>query len=104
MTVPAAVPKEDLDALLKVYTDNPSTLLSALHIKAFTRLQHLEQLAERMTGALKDADRAYVNLLENARDRIVFFGGTCDPVDVMERGDPYLIQLRSLIASLGEGP
>lgn len=37
---------------------------------------------------------AYVNLMEVGRDRIVGAGGSCDPVDVMEAGDPALIRVR----------
>jgi hypothetical protein len=50
---------------------------------------------ERLQSALKALDRAYVNLIEAARDRIVSLGGTCDPVDVMERADPALRAARS---------
>lgn len=47
--------------------------------------------------ALKDLSRAYVRLLESGRDRIMALGGDCDPVDVMERGDPYLMQAKEAI-------
>jgi hypothetical protein len=50
--------------------------------------------------ALKYLARHYVGQLENARDRIVSLGGQCDPVDVMERGDPHLKQVREVIASV----
>lgn len=33
---------------------------------------------------------AYLTLLSVGRDRIVAQGGTCDPVDVMVKDDPYL--------------
>jgi len=49
--------------------------------------------------ALKDLARHYVLLMENGRERIIFLGGDCDPVDVMERGDPYLKQARDAIAA-----
>lgn len=42
--------------------------------------------------------RAYVRLLEAGRERIVDHGGSCDPVDVMEEGDPALIKARAAIA------
>lgn len=45
---------------------------------------------ERLRGALSDLIRGYVNTLESGRDRIVFLGGQCDPVAVMEASDPYL--------------
>lgn len=40
---------------------------------------------------MRDLYRAYVRLLESAKERIEFHGGTCDSVEQMERGDPYLI-------------
>ena len=49
---------------------------------------------------MKALDQAYVNLLESGRDRIIFFGGTCDPVDVMEGKDPALRRARSFKASM----
>lgn len=42
--------------------------------------------------------QAYVALLESGRDRIKDLGGTCDPVDVMERGDIALRRARDVIA------
>jgi hypothetical protein len=42
--------------------------------------------------------RAYVNTLECGRDRLADHGCRCDPVDVMERGDPALIHARAVIA------
>lgn len=45
---------------------------------------------------------AYVNLMEIGRDRIISLGGNCDPVDVMERGDPALVKARSLLLKLTE--
>lgn len=49
---------------------------------------------------LKAMYRAYVVLLEAGRNRIIDHGGTCDPVDVMEEGDPALISARAIIAKL----
>jgi len=46
--------------------------------------------------------RAYVNTLETGRDRIVTLGGTCDPVEVMERSDPALIAVRSFLGDVAE--
>jgi len=54
--------------------------------------------------ALKYLARHYVGQLENARDRIVSLGGQCDPVDVMERGDPHLLRVREVIASVEATP
>jgi hypothetical protein len=47
---------------------------------------------------MKDLYRAYVNLLEAGRDRIATYGGQCDSVEVMERGDPWLKKARDVIA------
>jgi hypothetical protein len=51
--------------------------------------------------ALKYLMRHYVGQLENARDRIVSLGGECDPVDVMERGDPHLRAVREVLGVKG---
>ena len=56
-----------------------------------------EAKAAKLRAALKDLSRAYVNLLASSRERIVSLGGQCDPVDMMERGDPYLRQAREAI-------
>lgn len=53
---------------------------------------------ESAIAKLRDMDRQYVLLMENGRDRIVFLGGDCDPLDMMERGSPVLIALRKFIA------
>lgn len=42
---------------------------------------------------------AYVRLLEIGRDRIISAGGTCDPVDVMEKGDPALVRVRTFLGT-----
>lgn len=47
---------------------------------------------------LRDLYRAYVRLLESGRDRITSLGGSCDPVDVMERSDIDLRKVRDLLA------
>lgn len=49
---------------------------------------------EAMRTELRRLYHAYVRLLESGRDRIRDLGGECDPVDVMERNDPDLIQAR----------
>jgi hypothetical protein len=51
-------------------------------------------VGDEMRKELEALYRAYVRLLESGRDRIMDLGGKCDPVDVMERTDPYLIQAR----------
>jgi hypothetical protein len=54
--------------------------------------------APDLLEALKRLARAYVSTMESGRDRIVALGGDCDPVDVMERGDPYLRIAKEAIA------
>jgi hypothetical protein len=46
----------------------------------------------------------YVRLLESGRDRIRDLGGECDPVDVMERNDPLLIEIREVLEALAAQP
>ena len=53
---------------------------------------------------LRHLYRAYVSLLEIGRDRIIGLGGTCDPVDVMEAGDPALRRARAAIERLATPP
>lgn len=50
-----------------------------------------------LRAALQDLMRGYVNTLENARDRILFYGGQCDDVTTMERGDPHLRKAREAL-------
>lgn len=49
--------------------------------------------------ALRDLYKAYMRLLEAGMDRITSLGGDCDPVDVMEAGDPALIAARRTLAA-----
>ncbi len=58
---------------------------------------------ERLEAALKLLIRAYVSLMETGRDRIVQLGGDCDPVDVMERGDPYLRKAKEALSEQANG-
>jgi len=53
---------------------------------------------------LKALRRAYINLLETCRDRIVSLGGQCDDVSTMEASDPYLKSAVSALAKHGEAP
>ncbi len=53
---------------------------------------------------LKRLRLAYVNLLEIGRDRILAFGGSCDPVDVMEASDPALRAVDIIIAKAEDLP
>ena len=54
---------------------------------------------EQLVSELKSLRRAYVTLLESGRDRILDLGGTCDPVDVMEAGNPHLASAVKAIAA-----
>ena len=46
--------------------------------------------APELLAELRKFRRAYVNLLEGGRDRILQLGGDCDPLDAMASSDPYL--------------
>jgi hypothetical protein len=59
---------------------------------------------EALVKALRRLYRGYVNSLESGRDRILFLGGDCDPVDVMERGDPHLREARAILSQHGSKP
>lgn len=59
-----------------------------------------EVMRDELLTALEKMNRAYINLMENGRDRIVMLGGDCDPLDVMERNDPHLYESRATIASV----
>lgn len=66
-------------------------------------LRSAEAQRDELLVALGKMNRAYVNLLESGRDRIVMLGGECDPVDVMEANDPNLRESRSAIAKVKGG-
>jgi hypothetical protein len=55
--------------------------------------------AEPLSDALRALIRAYVNLLENGRDRIRMLGGECDDVPTMERSDPHLRAARAALST-----
>lgn len=61
------------------------------------RIMRLSLQVTDLRQALKDLVRGHVNTLEAGRDRIVALGGDCDPVDVMERGDPYLRKAKEIL-------
>jgi hypothetical protein len=73
--------------------DFVSTIESAL---AAARVEGLREAQH----AIKKLYRGYVNTLENGRDRIISYGGSCDPVDRMEVGDPNLREARATIAAI----
>jgi hypothetical protein len=99
MTVPAAVPKEMLIELLAVAEDtDDGDEIAGGFVAAIKRLQHLEQLAERMTGAreaLEDGAKSLESDAASWRKDC----GSCAPAISRESS---AAQLRSLIASLGE--
>lgn len=77
------------------------------YVRADISVAHCKQIEDqkaeiaRLRQATKDLMRAYVNLMETGRDRIIESGGQCDPVDVMERRDPYLRQARDAMDDCG---
>lgn len=52
---------------------------------------------------MRNLYRAYVQLLESGRDRILSLGGDCDPVDVMEASDPDLRAARKALDASPKG-
>lgn len=66
--------------------------------EADTRLLDHELQITKLDAALREMIRAYVNLMETGRDRIIDLGGQCDPVDVMEAKDPALKAARAAMA------
>ena len=54
---------------------------------------------DAMREAHRKLIRAYVNLLESGRDRIVSLGGICDPVDQMEASDPALREAKDALTA-----
>lgn len=59
---------------------------------------------QTLLDALKYLVRHYVGTMEHGRDRIIELGGTCDPLDVMDRGDPHLRHVREIIAAAEAPP
>lgn len=72
----------------------------------FLRKRRGDLVIERdaATAALQKLVLAYVNLLELGRDRIIALGGQCDPVDVMEAGDPALRAAKAAVIAAGGSP
>lgn len=74
-------------------------LMTRMHRESVAHVAEIE----RLRAALRALMRGYVSTLESARDRILFYGGQCDSLDVMERGDPFLRSAReALVGSPGE--
>jgi hypothetical protein len=115
MTVPAAVPKEMLIELLAVAEDtDDGDEIAGGFVAAIKRLQHLEQLAESMTGAREALAKAAAEFHKKARHIEKGIGVNKGPLDnwksedvafntaKRDEFDGVANQLRSLIASLGE--
>jgi len=51
-----------------------------------------------LVEALGKMNRAYVRLLEDGYERIMYAGGNCDPVDIMEASSPDLRQAKAAVA------
>lgn len=58
---------------------------------------------DELLQGLKNLKRAYVNLLEAGRNRILDMGGQCDDVPTMEASDPYLRDASAAIAKATGG-
>ena len=58
---------------------------------------------DELLEALDDLYKGYVFVLVAGRDRIIDLGGQCDPVDVMEIGDPRLASARAVINKVKGG-
>jgi hypothetical protein len=92
--------KEQIKALADQFTCHPvSRSIDEIGMAGGMLIDLLKQRDE-LLAALEKMNRAYVGLMENGRDRIIMLGGDCDQVDVMERNDPNLCEIRATIASV----
>jgi hypothetical protein len=64
----------------------------------------MTEASKELLDTLKYLARHYVGILEHGRDRIIDLGGQCDPLEVMESGDPHLRIVREIIAKHERGP
>lgn len=55
-----------------------------------------------LESALRKLIKGYVNTLESGAIAIQAYGGKCDPVDVMEAGDPHLREARAVLGVTSE--
>lgn len=72
----------------------PGASQSEITVFAFNQLK--KRIAD-LERALHELLRGYVSTLETARERILFYGGQCDDVPTMERGDPHLLKARATL-------
>jgi hypothetical protein len=94
ITTPAEVEalRRERDAL------NTDALIQAQKLlERTTACDTLRTDNSRLREALRNLYQGYVSTLEIGRDRIIALGGSCDPVDVMENGDPCLIAARATL-------
>ena len=93
---------ESEDEFTKWLADGGMLELLESSIKAM-KLEKAVEAAGQQNAALQSElltlYQGYVNQLESGRDKIIALGGDCDPVDVMERNDPWLISARKVLAS-----
>jgi hypothetical protein len=71
--------------------------------KTTSPLELMTTQRNELLDQLKAMNRAYVNLLETGRDRILQYGGTCDSVEVMEAADPFLRESKAAITKAQGG-
>lgn len=92
---------EQCDAIIVQWCGEPArnevrrsierTLVAAGHAAGATAER------SRLLPVLVELQRAYVNVLQNGRDEIVFLGGECDSLDKMISDDPALAAARKAI-------
>lgn len=63
-----------------------------------TEVRDARSAQKELLAEIKRLRLAYVNLMETGYDRIIALGGSCDPVDVMEAGDPAIRRVNEVIA------
>lgn len=100
MLIEARKQRAELQSEIDVIKQNIALAATCNHI---ARMEQAETQRDELLAALEMMNRAYVNLMENGRDRIIMLGGECDPVDVMESNDPNLRESRAAIASVEGG-
>lgn len=79
----------------------PGASQSEITVFAFNQLK--KRIAD-LERALHELLRGYVSTLETARERILFYGGQCDDVPTMERGDPHLLKARATLTKRSDAP